>query len=242
MWMESGSMWPMSNFLGNPGESLRRSMIVSHAEVLMREQQGLQKNMNFRDDGRPSVFLISDKGDEHTDEWHPIEQLFIVEGHDATTKADKKSADQELAHESGKLSDNGKFYREAQKYRDGVRRDAMQIQVYERLDAGVWYDKGIFSLVDAQRHMKDKRRVFKFVLSPAYGGADQGYNTERMIPAAIKQRVWEQNEGRCTVCRADSNLFFTQMQPETDGGASDDSDNIKLTCSVHTIGAKGGFL
>ncbi len=217
-------------------------MIVSHAEVLMREQQGLQKNMNYRDDGRPSVFLISDKGDEHTDEWHAGEQLFIVEGHDATTKANKKTADQELAHESGLLTDNGKFYREAQKYRDGVRREAMQIQVYERLDAGVWYDKGLFSLVDAQRHMKDKRRIFKFVLSPAFGGGDEGYNTERMIPAAVKLAVWERDHGRCAVCQSDAQLFFTQMQRDDDGGESSDADNVRLSCNVHTIGAKGGFL
>lgn len=218
-------------------------MIVSHAEVLMREQQGLQKNMNYRDDGRPSVFLISDRGDEYTDEWHPAEQLFIVEGHDATTKgAAKKTEDQELVHESGKLSDNGKFYREANKFKDGVRRDAMQIQVYERLDAGVWYDKGIFSLVDAQRHMNDKRRVFKFVLAPAFGGGDDEYNAERMIPAKIKTAVWERDQGRCSICSIDSQLFFTQMQSDTDGGSGDDADNVRLTCNVHTIGAKGGFL
>lgn len=233
----------MSNFLGNPGEDLRRSMIVSHAEVLMREQQGLQKNMNYRDDGRPSVFLISDKGDEHTDEWHEHEELFIVEGHDATTAGSKKKAvDQELAHESGKLSDNGKFYREAQKYRDGVRREAMQIQVYERLDAGVWYDKGIFNLIDAQRHMKDKRRIFKFVLSPLYGGDDDAYRRERMIPARVKVQVWERDQGRCATCRSDAGLFFTQIQKSDDGGSDHDTHNITLTCSVHTIGAKGGFL
>ncbi len=233
----------MLNFLGDPNATARRSMVVSHAEVLVREQQGLQKNMNYRTDGRPSVFLISDKGEEHTDEWHAGEQLFIVEGHDATTKGSKKSEeDQELAHESGKLSDNGKFYREAQLYRDGVRREAMQIQVYERLDSGVWYDKGIFSLVDAQRHMKDKRRIFKFVLAPAFGGGDDGYNIERMIPAATKQLVWERDGGRCAVCRADSGLFFTLMQRENDGGSQSDSENVTLTCNVHTIGVKGGFL
>lgn len=233
----------MSNFLGNPGESLRRSMIVSHAEVLMREQQGLQKNMNYRDDGRPSVFLISDRGDEYTDAWHAAEGVFIVQGHDATVKgAAKKTEDQEFAHESGKLSDNGKFYREAHRYKDGVRREAMQIQVYERLDAGVWYDKGIFSLVDAQRHLHAGRRTFQFVLAPAFGGADAGYNTERMIPAKIKAAVWERDQGRCSVCRAESNLFFTQMQSDADGGTGADADNVRLTCNVHTIGAKGGFL
>ncbi len=233
----------MSNFLGDPGATARRSMIVSHAEVLMREQQGVQKNMNYRDDGRPSVFLISDKGDEHTDEWHEAEQLFVVEGHDASTKGvQKKSADQELAHESGRLSDNGKFYREAQQYKDGVRREAMQIQVYERLDAGVWYDKGIFSLVDAQRHMKDKRRIFKFVLSPSFGGADDAYNRERMIPAQVKTIVWERDAGRCAVCQADSALFFELVQHARDGGDASDSDNISLRCSMHTAGTKTGFL
>ncbi len=209
----------------------------------MREQQGLQKNMNYRDDGRPSVFLISDKGDEHTDEWHENEQVLVVEGHDASTKgAKKKTADQELAHESGLLSDNGKFYREAQKYRDGVRKEAMQIQIYERLDAGVWYDKGIFSLVDAQRHMKDKRRIFKFVLSPAFGGVDDSYKRERAIPAAIKQAVWERDFGRCAVCGSDSHLFFEAMQSVHDGGAGDDLDNVSLRCASHASGAKTGFL
>lgn len=216
-------------------------MILSHAEVLMREQQGIQKNMNYRDDGRPSVFLISDKGEEHTDEWHEKEQLFVVEGHDASTKANKKTADQELAHESGQLSDNGKFYRTANNFKDGVRKDAMQIQVYEWLDSGVWYDKGIFSLVDAQRHMKDKRRIFKFVLSPSFGGVDDNYKRERVIPAQVKQMVWERDFGRCAMCGSDSHLFFETMQHERDGG-SNNVENVSLRCASHASGARTGFL
>lgn len=232
----------MSNFLGEPAAS-RRSMIISHAEVLVREQQGIQKNMNFRDDGRPSVFLISDRGEEHTDVWHEEEQVLVVEGHDASVKGTKKKvSDQEAVHESGLLTDNGKFYREANKFKDGVRKDPMQIQVYEWLEAGVWYDKGIFSLVDAQRHMKDKRRIFTFVLSPSFCGADELYKRERVIPAAIKQQVWVRDHGRCVICGSQSHLFFETMQPERDGGTGNDAENVSLRCAAHASGARTGFL
>jgi hypothetical protein len=32
------------------------------------------------------------------------------------------------------------------------------------------------------------------------------------------------------------------MQSDADGGTGADADNVRLTCNVHTIGAKGGFL
>jgi hypothetical protein len=239
----------MSNLLGDVGADIRRSSILSHAELLMREQQGIQKNMNFRDDGvRPSVFLISDRGeDSFTDEWHEDEQVLIYEGHDKTAAgASKKSVDQELMHESGHLSDNGKFYKAAQNYKDGVRSFPLQIQVYERLDAGVWYDKGLFNLIDAMRHMHNKRRTFKFVLAPADGaipadGTDI-YRTERVIPTKVKEAVWLRDRGRCGYCGTENALCFHLIQSPKDGGSRDDENNIQLRCSMHSLGRRTGFL
>ena len=89
----------------------QQSPIISYNELVMRERQNLQKGMNFRKDGRLSVFLMSSRHNApYKDEWRPEEQVLIYEGHDASNDSHtRKSVDQPMYRESGKLSDNGSF-------------------------------------------------------------------------------------------------------------------------------------
>lgn len=219
------------------------SPIISYLELTIRERQQLQRGMNFRNDGRFSIFLMSSRTNApYKDRWVPEKQLLIYEGHDATVDVNdknKKKIDQPMYRGSGKLSDNGKFYTEAILYKEKKRTDPMQIQVYEKLDVGVWFDKGIFDLVDAIYVTDGQRKIFNFYLQPTDGTRSlndlQDYKHERMIPTAVKVEVWRRDKGRCRECSATTGLHYDHILPFAKGGRSDDSRNIQILCARHNL-------
>ena len=218
------------------------SPIISYNELVTRERQNLQKGMNYRTDGRLSVFLMSSRRNApYKDEWREDEYLLVYEGHDVSSgQHDKKEVDQPMHRESGKLSDNGKFYREAEAYKAGERDDPMQIQVYEKLDSGVWFDKGVFDLVDAKQVEQEGRKVFKFYLHPtdevrSITENAKEYKHERMIPSWVKVEVWKRDQGRCVKCGESTGLHYDHMLPFSKGGRSDDPRNIQILCARHNL-------
>ena len=203
--------------------------------------------MNYRADGnRLSVFLMSSRPNApYKDQWLADQQLLVYEGHDASANgADRKKIDQPMHRDSGRLSDNGKFYKEAEAYKDGKRPSPLQIQVYEKLDSGVWFDKGVFNLVEAKVVEEDGRRVFKFYLHPTdvvHSVTDlEEYKHERMIPTSVKVEVWRRDHGKCRECGATTGLHYDHILPYSKGGRSDDSRNVQLLCARHNLqkGAK----
>lgn len=221
--------------------SIEKSAIISYFELTMRERQQLQKGMNFRTDGRLSVFLMSlRKNAPYKDQWLEDKQVLIYEGHDAKTEQKtKKAIDQPMFRDSGKLSDNGKFYTEAIAYKEGKRNDPLQIQVYEKLDTGVWFDKGVFNLVDAEYVSEHGRRVFKFFLHPTdivKSVTDVSeYKHERMIPTSVKVDVWKRDKGQCRLCGEATGLHYDHILPFSKGGRSDDARNIQILCARHNL-------
>lgn len=222
-----------SNFLGDVevGEvRVARSRIISGAELIAREGVNLQKGMNYRvNDTLLSVFLVLRRGEEFKDAWDAKKGVYSYEGHDSTTAESGKFLDQILMYESGKLTDNGKFYKEAQAWKDGVRKDALQVQVYEKLDPGVWYDKGFFDLVDAAKVKDGGRVVIKFALTPKGGTS----SVERFLPAAVKEDVWVRAGGRCATCGTDADLYFV---------GEGTSEKIQLLCAKHAGKKRAGLL
>lgn len=216
----------ISNFLGDVGQNPARSLIVSYNEVIAREGQNLQKGMNYRSgsDGRLSVFIIFAGEDApHKTEWNEESEILSYEGHDMTTAGkDQKNIDQQMMYEDGRPTDNGKFYKEANAYKDGVKREPHQIQVYEKLDAAVFFDKGIFNLVDAKMENDGTRKVARFYLVAADALADESAQ-ERMIPIEKKQEVWNRDKGRCSECGEQSGLHF-QFDP---------AGTYSLVCAHH---------
>lgn len=205
----------MSNFLGDVHVSKRATSILSANELMEREGIMLQKSMNFRDAGELlSVFLVLQKDGEFRDEWNAKKQVYSFEGHDSTTKeTGGKSNDQLLMYGGDKLTENGKFYKAANAFKDGVRKEPLQIQVYEKLDSGVWFDKGIFDLVDAAGVTESGRKVFKFFLKPAdreRKDLDLGSQEERYLDAQAKVAAWEKAKGRCAKCKLQSGLRFVK--------------------------------
>src|ERR1700683_4764924 len=100
-----------SNFLGDPESFRHVSGIISAQELIAREGLDLRKGMNFRD-GEPllSVFLVLPHDEVFKDEWHEDTQIYVYQGHDSTTVENGKAVDQLMMYESGRLTDNGKFY------------------------------------------------------------------------------------------------------------------------------------
>lgn len=206
----------MSNFLGEVYVPKRPTSILSANELMEREGLMLQKSMNFRDAGEQlSVFLVLEKDNgEYKDAWDAKKHLYTFEGHDSTTKeTGGKSLDQLLMYAGDKLTENGKFFKAANAFKDGARTDALQVQVYEKLDAGVWFDKGIFDLVDADGVTESGRKVFKFFLLPADRARmdrDPALEEERFLSAAVKAAAWEKAKGRCVRCGLQNGLRFVQ--------------------------------
>lgn len=226
-----------SNFLGDPERSTQSSPIISANEVLAREGVNLQRGMNFRDDGLTlSVFLSLPRDGVFHDAWDEEKQLYIYEGHDSITVEDGKAVDQLMMYGSGKVTDNGKFFKAANLFKDGVRKGPLQIQVYEKLDPGVWFDKGIFNLIDAQRVDEGGRKVFKFHLTPADAGLDPGewdeHRAERLLPAAQKVAAWQAGGGRCAQCTAESGLHFDVESGEP----------LRLLCARHYSASVSGLI
>lgn len=225
----------MSNFLGDITVPQRATSILSANELLEREGLKLEKSMNFRDKGELlSVFLVLPKeGGEYMDEWNAETGTYVFEGHDSTTKeTGGKSIDQLLMYGGDKLTDNGKFFKAANAFKEGTR-DALQVQVYEKLDPGVWFDKGIFDLVGAAGVKEEGRKIFKFFLMPAdreRTDRDDTHRDERMLPAGTKAAVWEREKGRCAECGIESGLRFV-------GGPA--VADIKLLCARHRGEASG---
>lgn len=220
----------------------QESQIISYTELVSREQQNLQRGMNYRTGLRRSVFLMSTRpGAPYKDSWMEKENILVYEGHDLSAKEArraKKEVDQPLFERTGALTDNGKFFKAANDYRLG-RRKALQIQVYEKVADGIWYAKGCFELIDATFEKDGFRNVFRFFLQPAESkepaGAPFEYRHERMIPSAVKVAVWKRDRGKCVQCGARTGLHYDHIIPFSKGGRSDDERHIQLLCARHNL-------
>lgn len=222
----------VSNFLGSTEDAQRATSIISVSELIAREGVNLQKGMTFRDGMEMlSVFLSLPRDDGFTDDWDEETHIYTYQGHDSTTAESDKSEDQLLMYESGRVTDNGKFYKAAHAFVDGVRAEPLQVQVYEKLDAGVWYDKGIFNLLDATHKEMGGRKVALFQLAPPDGSSKSDYWSERMLPASTKATVWAHSKGSCGECGRQEGLRFVTQ----------DGISAQLRCSLHG-GTRTGLL
>lgn len=216
--------------LSDDTETGGRSSIISMAELLTREGAELGKGMNYRDDpALLSVFLILPREGEYTDSWDADRALLICEGHDSVAEgAAGRKDDQLLMYASGRPTENGKFYKAAHAYKDGMRDFPLQVQVYEKLDPGVFFDKGIFNLVDATYGGDGTRKVARFFLSPADAADHDPSWSERMIPASLKAQAWVISRGRCGICASEEGLHFVSGAPYP-----------ALLCTLHLRGLPG---
>lgn len=218
------------------------SPIISYSELVTKEKENLQKGMNFRRN-KTSIFLMSTrKNAPYKDSWDPKNNTLIYEGHDAPggSMNDKKSVDQPMKTPLGHLTENGKFYKSAQDYKNGIVDKPLPIQIYEKIQSGVWFDKGVFELIDCSIENDGNRNVFRFYLKPSskdipdYVG-DEDYIHERLIPSHVKVEVFKRDKGKCILCGEESGLHYDHILPYSKGGRSDNKNNIQIMCARHNL-------
>jgi len=220
--------------------------IISHSTMGVVEGVSLQKGMNFKIKGGQSIILMSQrKGAPYADKVENDGQILIYEGHDVPKNLAiyPKLIDQPLKSPKGTLTENGKFFYAAQRYKDGEAYPEL-VRVYEKIKNGIWVYNGVFELVDAWEEIIDDRKVFKFKLHITDLTIDQkeqrkqevtDLDHNRMIPTAIKLEVWKRDNGKCVTCGSSDNLHFDHILPFSKGGTSLKADNIQLLCARHNL-------
>ena len=218
--------------------------IISYLEMCSKEGASLQRGMNFHLRGNHSVILMSVRANApYKDRLEEGGTVLVYEGHDQPKTQSSpfpKQLDQMGRLPSSKLTQNGKFYESAQKYKDG-RQPAERVRVYEKLRDGIWAFNGIFHLVDAWAEKDENRQVYKFRLMAVVEEDDFTPKSRipperrRIIPTEIKLQVWKRDSGKCTKCGAVDELHFDHILPFAKGGTSVTAENVQLLCARHNI-------
>lgn len=209
-----------------------------------REGQSLQRGMNFQIGHKQSVILMSVRpGAPYKDRYEENGTAIIYEGHDAPRLRNipsPKTVDQSESTPSGNLTENGKFHKAAQEYKQDLR-GPERVRVYEKIKQGIWSYNGIFHLVDSWLEESNGRNVFKFRLVAVEGEEDfdspvqMNPKHRRIIPTCVKLEVWKRDGGRCSKCGATEDLHFDHIIPFSRGGSSNTPENIQLLCGRHNL-------
>lgn len=217
--------------------------IISYMEMCFRDKASLQRGMNFRLGGNYSVILMSTrKNAPYKDEIIEDGTILIYEGHDIPKNQfhlNPKEVDQPERSFVGSFTQNGKFHKAAQDYKNGLC-NAEFVKVYEKIRDGIWSYNGIFELVDSWVEDDGKRNVFKFKLT-AIEEIDltteqhELHERRRIIPTEIKLEVWKRDAGKCVTCGASDELHFDHILPFSRGGTSIKSENVQLLCARHNL-------
>jgi len=222
--------------------------IISYNELASQEGVQVQKGMNFGIKKSYSIVLMSTaKGAPYNDKLLD-DGVIEYEGHDANKSKDydKKKVNQPLRRESGTLTENGKFFKAAEEFKDKLR-SAAKMKVYRKIKNGIWVDMGFYDLIDAAIESDGVRQVCKFLLKPNYEGVSKSddfvdLEHNRMIPGDIQRQVYERDKGKCTKCGSSDNLHFDHILPFSKGGSSKTATNIQLLCARHNLSKSDKFV
>lgn len=150
-----------------------RNNVLSYFQMCNQERLSLQAGMNFRPHPQYSVLLMSTRSDaaQYDDGWDVERGLLIYEGHNARKSADgpdPATIDQPLKYASGRPTQNGLFFSAAKLAASGEGPTHI-VRVYEKLRKGLWSDRGMFLLIDAEMVERAGRKVCLFYLQPGDG-------------------------------------------------------------------------
>lgn len=195
-----------------------------------------QKGMNFGINPEYSVILMSRRGNApYNDRIYPDGITIEYEGHDVPKDINKEH-DQEAYTASGTLTENGKFVKAVETYKQTGTPE--KVKVYEKIIPNRWSLKGMFDLIDYKVVNDGKRNVFRFILKlsdDANIPSNQATDTRtlphtRLIPSSVKQEVFIRDRGKCVLCGSTENLHFDHDLPFSKGGTSLSADNIRILC------------
>jgi hypothetical protein len=221
-----------------------RDEILSYHEMVGREGRSLQAGMNHHVRPGYSILLMSTRRNApYNDRWDSDRGVLIYEGHDAKKEPggpDPKTIDQPLALPSGSPTANGKFYAAAKRAANGEA-SPESVRVYEKLDSGVWSDKGMFHLMDAEIVSSGGRAVVEFYLRPLPDSSEDeqvdltDLPHTRLIPTSVKVEVWKRDRGRCVICGSTESLHYDHDLPFSKGGTSLTAENVRILCAKHNL-------
>ncbi|MDO8642166.1 MAG: HNH endonuclease [Candidatus Woesearchaeota archaeon] len=214
--------------------------ILSYREMCNKIQVNtIQRGMNFHIKKGISVILMSVRpGAPYDDEIDIGKNLLIYEGHDvqkSKQNPEPKKIDQPRWTDNGTLTENGKFVKAVENHKKGLI-PPEKILVFEKLNSGIWSEKGLFSLIDYETRISNDRKVLKFILKPIdenidipKGKDDDEHN--RLIPTQVKVAVWKRDKGNCVLCGSTKNLHYDHDVPFSKGGSSITEKNVRILCA-----------
>jgi len=218
--------------------------ILSYREMCDAENvQTLQRGMNYRLNPSYSVILMSQRiNAPYQDKVYEDGVTIEYEGHDVSKSGydhNPKNEDQPEKYPSGRLTQNGRFIKAVNDFKEGKHPPEL-VKVYEKVLPGVWSLKGYFDLIDYKIVHDGKRNVFRYILelSDIEGTADsRSVNVEhtRLIPSEVKREVWKRDGGKCVLCGETKNLHFDHDLPFSRGGTSLSVKNVRLLCMRHNL-------
>lgn len=221
--------------------------ILSYSDLISREGFNVQRGMNFHPQNKNySILLMSVRENSpYNDGFDKEGNVLIYEGEDITRrdKKDPKNFSQPFFTKTGKLTNNGAFFKAAEEYKLGRKKNPERVQVYEKISNNIWSDAGWFHLIDVEFRKSEieNREVFKFFLSPQLVSKKEDnveieeFEFSRRIPTAIKREAWERDDGKCRICGSDKNLHFDHILPWSKGGSSIDLSNVQILCGKHNL-------
>lgn len=222
--------------------------ILSYIELVNNEGMQVQKGMNFGIKKSYSIVLMSTQKNSPYNDRLLDDGVIEYEGHDApkSIEYDKKMVDQPLKRESGTLTENGKFFKAAEEFKDG-KRDPAKMKVYRKIRNGVWVDMGFYDLIDAYIEKDKYRQVCKFLLKPNFEQIEKDADFvelehNRQIPGEVQREVYERDQGKCKQCGSTENLHFDHIIPFSKGGSSKTASNIQLLCAKHNLQKSDKFI
>ena len=223
---------------------IRPGDVIPYIDMCREEGVNLQRGMNYRLRGKYSVILMSLRlNAPYADRIEDNGQVLIYEGHDVPqvkNGPNPKIIDQPMKNPGGRFTQNGLFYKNAQKYKKGET-EAELVKVYEKIHSGVWVYNGLFKLIDAWQEESNKRKVFKFRLEIFDEDFEQkqlsrqDLDHNRLIPSPVKLVAWKRDKGKCVKCNSSDNLHFDHIIPYSKGGSSLVAENIQLLCARHNL-------
>ena len=225
--------------------SIQPGDIISHAEMCLEEGLSLQRGMNFKTKKGLTVILMSiRKGAPYADRIDDDGKILIYEGHNVPKNLakDPKSVDQTDYTPKGKLTENGKFFQAAIKFKD--KGETTLVKVYEKIKDGIWAYNGVFELIDSWKEKSNSRSVFKFKMRITDITITQKHERSlelkdldhnRIIPTSIKLEVWKRDKAKCVQCGSKDNLHFDHILAYSKGGTSLKAENIQLLCARHNL-------
>ena len=223
------------------------TQIISYKQIEEVEDFRPQNGINYRTKNKNySIVLMSVRenspyDDKISDDGKTIDYV----GHNLNKKyckgKDPYTLDQPLFLPSGKLTQNGKFAKAANYFKDGLH-DPEKVRVYQKIKSGLWSFNGIFNLVDVSQEQSNGRLIhlFKLILTNENIEDYRDDNEElpeddRIIPGHVMRNVFKRDKGQCVKCGAKDHLHFDHIFPFSKGGTSKDEKNIRLLCRRHNL-------